>query len=245
MFIVTIRVYGDLNDFLPVSRRQASFEREIRRPTSIKDLIESAGIPHTEIDALLLDEQPAEFDRLVDEPCRIAAYPRFTELPFMSGGGLLPPLPNPPQFILDVHLGKLARYLRILGFDARYANSLDDDELVQISVDDDRILLTRDRQLLMRRALSLGYYVRETNPRAQVTEIIQRLRLTGQMLPFSRCPACNRQLRPVAKPEIESRLEPLTSRYFDEFWICEGCERIYWEGSHHARLREIVNAARD
>lgn len=240
MIDVEIRVYAPLNDFLPPQRRQVSFGRRIRVPTSVKDLLEGVGIPHPEIAAVLIDEAPVGFDALVDRPCRVAAYPSFFHLDVPELPELRPPEPDPPQFVLDVHLGRLARYLRLLGFDTRYDRSADDDGLVQVSRGEGRILLTRDREMLMRAAVDHGHFIRSDDPWRQILDVARRYDLAGWIDPFTRCLKCNDLIYPIDKAEIEHRLEPGTRRHFDRFWECRSCGNLYWRGSHYQRLRGLV-----
>jgi uncharacterized protein len=238
-----IRVYAELNDFLSSKQRQTQFVREIRFPTSVKDLLEGAGIPHPEIALILVDDERRSFDYLVDRDCRVAAYPRFHTLSTRETGTLQPKVPPVPGFVLDVHLGRLARYLRLLGFDTLYDNAADDNTLVDRSCDGERILLTRDRGLLMRREVVHGYYVRENEPRKQLAETVRRFKLAAVAQPFTRCMNCNGRLSDVEKVDVEQDLEPGTRRHFDRFWRCQECGNIYWEGSHFERLvHEVANA---
>lgn len=240
MIDVEIRVYAELNDFLPPERRQVSFARRIRVPTSVKDLLEGAGIPHPEIGVVLIDEMPVGFDALVERSCRVAAYPSFRHLEVPELPLLRPRGPAPTRFVLDVHLGRLARYLRLLGFDTSYDRSADDDRLVRASRGEGRILLTRDRELLMRAAVDHGYFIRSEDPWRQIVDVARRYDLAGRMDPFTRCLNCNDLLYAIDKAEIEHRLEPGTRRYYDLFWECRSCGNLYWRGSHYQRLRELV-----
>jgi hypothetical protein len=145
-----------------------------------------------------------------------------------------------PNFILDNHLGQLATYLRMLGFDCLYRNDYQDDELTRISSQDGRVLLTRDRRLLMRKVITRGHCLHHTDPRQQVVEVLRRFKLSGQVKPFQRCLRCNNSLQPVCKQDIIDRLEPLTKLYFDEFHICPACDQVYWKGSHYGHMLEMV-----
>jgi uncharacterized protein with PIN domain len=154
--------------------------------------------------------------------------------------GLTERPPGQPRFVLDTHLGKLARLLRLLGFDTLYRNDLDDREIARISVDEQRIALTRDRGILRRRELIHGYLVRSDAPLEQIREVMSRYELLGSVAPFSRCTMCNHPIRVVPKSEVEHRLAPGTRRDHDEFHYCPGCDRVYWKGSHFTRLRQLV-----
>jgi len=145
-----------------------------------------------------------------------------------------------PYFVLDNHLGQLATYLRMLGFDSLYRNDFHDDELALISTRDGRILLTRDRRLLMRKVITFGYCPHQTDPRKQVVEVMHRFKLFGQVKPFQRCLRCNSPLQVVRKEDIIERLEPLTKLYFEEFHLCPVCNQIYWKGSHYGHMLEMI-----
>jgi uncharacterized protein with PIN domain len=150
------------------------------------------------------------------------------------------PLPDKPCFILDNHLGQLATYLRMLGFDSLYQNDYQDDELAQVSSQEERVLLTRDRRLLMRKAIRRGYCIHQTDPRLQAAEVLRRFNLFGQVRPFQRCLRCNSPLLVVSKQDVIERLEPLTKRYYDEFHICPSCNQIYWKGSHFEHMQQMI-----
>ena len=236
---IRVRFYAELNDFLPPDRRQRELTLPLDRRTSVKDLVESLGVPHTEVDLIVADGEPVGFSHIVREGESIAVYPRFTAIDVAPLPSLREPEPA-PRFVLDAHLGKLAAYLRLLGFDALYSNGYDDAELARIAAAEGRILLTRDLGLLKRRTVAHGCYVRETDPERQVAEVLRRYDLAGSVQPFRRCMRCNGRTEPVPKEEIEDRLEPLTRRYYDEFRICAECGRIYWKGSHFGRMQALV-----
>jgi uncharacterized protein len=237
---VVIRFYAVLNRFLPPDVRQAAIEYDLDRRASVKDLIESLGVPHTEVDLVTVHGTPVDFAYLVRAGDQIGVYPPFASLDVDATISLRPPPPRPPRFLLDVHLGRLAGYLRLLGFDTRYRNDYDDETLARLAGEEQRILLTRDRQLLMRSAVVHGGHVWETNPEQQLAEVVARFNLAGEASPFHRCMRCNDLLEPVAKASIVERLEPKTRLHYDEFHRCRGCDRIYWPGSHHERLRRMV-----
>ncbi len=236
-----VRLYGELGDFLPLSQRQRPLLRRWLVRTSVKDLIEGLGVPHTEIELLLANGRPVGFDYLVQDGDRIAAYPPFRSLD-VSGLSLVRPTPpGTLRFVADGHLGALARYLRMLGLDTLYRPDYDDATLAQISHDEDRVLLTRDHQLLMRNIVRYGYWVRETWPKRQLLEVLRRYAPGEAIRPFSRCLRCNGPLEPVDKQAIAHLLEPDTRRYYDAFWRCSACQHIYWPGSHHARMRAWID----
>jgi uncharacterized protein len=234
-----LRFYGELIDFLATDKRIVAVTAA--DSPSVKDRIEACGVPHTEVDLILVAGVPVGFDYQLMPGDWVSVYPVFRSLDV--GGGLRP---EPPlgRFVVDVNLGKLARYLRLLGFDAVSDQELDDADLARISAEDDRILLTKDRNLLKRSIIIHGYCVREVWPRAQLVEVVRRFGLVGLISPFARCIECNGVIESVSKDEIEDRLEPLTREHFDEFRRCQSCGRIFWRGSHFEKLMTIVAEVR-
>jgi uncharacterized protein with PIN domain/sulfur carrier protein ThiS len=241
---VEVRFYAELNDFLPPDRRGRPITLEVAAGTTVKDLAESFGVPHTEIEVILVNGESVDFVHQVSEGDRVSVYPVFEALD-VSPLVLLRPRPlREPRFVLDVHLGRLARILRLLGFDSVWRNDITDHELATISVGEKRILLTRDRGLLKHAKVTHGYLVRETNHRRQVVEILRRFDLFGAIAPFGRCLECNGVLERVAKEEVEHRLPPRTRRDYNDFSTCPDCSRIYWQGSHYDRLAALVEDIR-
>lgn len=234
------RFYAELNDFLPPAKRQKRFTHSFDGRVSIKDMIESLGVPHTEVDLILVNGGSVDFDYLVQHGDRISVYPVFETIDIAPLVRVRPQPLREPCFVLDTHLGKLAAYLRMLGFDTRYRNDFLDDELARISSEEGRILLTRDRGLLKRGVVSHGYCVRESNPRQQLVEVLRRFDLVESITPFRRCIRCNGLLKSVPKQTIIDRLPPKTQQYYDEFHICESCAQIYWKGSHYQRMERFV-----
>ncbi len=236
----SIRFYEELNDFLPPERRKVCFSHDFQRRASIKDMIEALGVPHTEIDLILVNGDSVDFSYIVRDGDRISVYPLFESFDIQPLVRVrLRPL-RTSRFVLDVHLGKLARYLRLLGFDTLYRNDYDDAELAGLASLERRILLTRDRDLLKRAVVTHGYYVRATDPRRQVEEIMDRLNLYRAIRPFQRCTCCNGLLATVSKHQVWERLPPETRRYVDAFWECGQCGQLYWEGSHMPHIRQFI-----
>ena len=224
---IDVRFYGDLADLAG----EALVTAPMGEPRSVKDLIESVGVPHPEVALILVDDQPVDFDHLVVGGERVAVYPPFHELAPSSAVSVLPD-PIAPRFVLDVHLGTLTRRLRLLGFDCWYRNDTEDAELAQVAVEEQRILLTRDRQLLMRRVIAHGYGPRSSDPDTQALEVIRRYDLAARIAPFSRCVNCNGEVAPVAKVDVIDELPSRTREAFDDFVRCCGCRQVYWPGSH-------------
>ena len=236
----SISFLDELNELLPKRKRVQELTISFKGNQSIKHIIESLGIPHTEAGLLIVNEQSVDFNYLVHSGDIILVHPARPQLDLLSGLFRDGKLTIEPRFILDNHLGKLAAYLRMLGFDAAYSNDYQDDELAQVTVDHKRILLTRDRQLLMRKTIRYGYLIRSLDPENQVLEIFHRFGLTDQMSPFHRCLRCNSPLKPIEKEAILHRLQPLTIKYFQEFHICSGCQQVYWKGSHYERMERLI-----
>jgi uncharacterized protein with PIN domain len=237
---VNISFLDELKDLLP----EGDWTQELTIPSkgdqSIKHIIESLGIPHTEVGLLIVNEQSAEFDYLLQSGDVVNVYPAGPQLDRLSGLFIDGKLTLEPRFILDNHLGKLAAYLRMFGFDAAYRNDFQDDELAKVAVNSNRILLTRDRQLLMRKIIRYGYLIRSLDPEYQMLEIFHRFDLTDQTAPFHRCLRCNSPLKSIDKVEILHRLQPLTKKYFQEFHICPDCQQLYWKGSHYERMKQLI-----
>lgn len=248
MYRVSLRFYAELNDFLPRQQRQVRFLHTYRERSSIKDVVESLGVPHPEIDLLLVDDRSVGFDYLLQDSDRVSAYPYFSSLDISSLSKVRPQPPAPLRFIADVHLGKLARSLRMLGFDVLYSQGYTDEDLATRSSQEGRILLTRDRPLLKRSQVTYGYCVRSSDPRQQLLEILQRYRGFDAAQPFQRCLRCNHLTQAVPKVDIAQRLPPFVRANHTDFRMCPGCDRIYWKGTHYERMQEfcteVLNAFR-
>jgi uncharacterized protein len=236
---VTFRFYAELNDFLSPEQRMRAFAHASLLPASVQDVIEALGVPHTEVDLILANGVPVGFSYLVQHGDYISVYPRFTSLD-VSSLLQLRPQQQDVRFALDTHLRRLATYLRMLGFDAFYETTCDDQELSRISSHGTRILLTRDRGLLKRGEVTYGYFVRATEPRRQLLEVLRRFNLFRSVAPFQRCLRCNAQLQPISKQSILDRLPARTAECYHEFQICPGCDRLYWPGSHYEHMLRFI-----
>jgi uncharacterized protein with PIN domain len=240
---VTVRAYGPLNDFVPPHRRQVPWRHSVDGHPSVKDLVESLGIPHPEIDLILVNGASVAFDHIIRGGDRIAVFPQFMALDVTMLTRVRPLPLAVIRFVADVHLGKLARRLRLAGLDTAYRNDADDAALAEVADREGRILLTRDRGLLMRRAVTHGYFIRETNPHGQFVEVLRRFGPID-LQPFSRCLRCNHILHKVSKSAVDAALQPRTRAHYDQFETCSECGRVYWRGSHWKRLRRAIDAAR-
>lgn len=244
MKTVSLRFYEELNDFLPEKKRKAEFTVPFSGRQTVKDLIESQGIPHTEIDLILVNSRSVPFEYLVSDRDRISVYPEFELLDIGYVTRLRPEPLRDPAFVLDVHLGKLAGMLRIAGFDSLYRNDFSDEEIARIARKEKRIVLTRDVGLLKRNAVERGYWLRSVIPAEQCREVVRKLDLKERIRPFHRCSSCNGIIKPVAKKLIEDRLLPNTKKFYDEFFRCSDCLKLYWRGSHHKKLLACISYLR-
>jgi uncharacterized protein with PIN domain len=231
----------EYDNFLPPDKRGVEFSYPFNGNPTLKHLVEALRIPHTEIGPIVVNENPGRLTDKAQNGDVIRVY-SMHHTAFMDGSEAFSALSGcQPRFILDNHLGRLATYLRMLGFDTLYRNDYQDDELAELAFQEQRILLTRDRGLLMRRIIESGYYVRSMLYEKQVVEVLKRYSIYDQIRPFQRCLRCNEPLVPVDKANIQERLEPLTKQYYDEFHLCPRCDRIYWKGSHYERMQNIIN----
>lgn len=238
---IEVRVYAELGDFVAAENRGVATRRPVRAHQTVKDVIEAMGVPHTEIDLILVDGVPVDFTHRPRPGARIAVYPVFEALDISPIERLRPTPLRDPRFVVDINVGRLARLLRLLGFDATYSPDADDPTLARISREQQRILLTRDRGLLARREVTHGMYIRSDRPVEQIVEVVRRLDLRHGIMAFTRCLRCNGRLERVDKAEVLGELEPLTRRFHDDFRRCPHCRRIYWAGTHYERLSRLLD----
>jgi uncharacterized protein with PIN domain len=239
---VSFRFYARLNDFLPFARRGRRFGHVLRNVSSVKDAIEALGVPHPEVDVILINGAAADFSVQLRDGDDVSVYPAFRSLD-VSGvrrAGADPP--PAPGFAVDAHLGKLASLLRLAGFDAVIVD--DDAALANTAAREDRVVLTRDVALLKRSIIRYGYWVRNTDPERQLAEVLERFDLMERMEPFARCLRCNTRLEEVEAAAVADRLLPCTRAEFHDFRRCPGCNRIYWPGSHYDALRAVLERAK-
>jgi hypothetical protein len=241
---VRVRLYGALNDFLPPGRRGAEFPHTFAGTPSVKDLLESLGPPHPEVDVILVDGEAVDFSHRVEDGARVSAYPAFHSIDVTPVTRVGLPLPSDPRFALDVGLGRLSGFLRMLGFDTLWRNDFADDELARLSGDEERVVLTRDIGLLKRAEVRHGYYPRNTDPAHQLVEVVRRYQLTVRMRPFTRCLACNAPLAVAGKDEVLDRIPEGVAATHSRFQQCHECKRVYWPGTHHQRMQALVDKLR-
>jgi hypothetical protein len=237
----TFRFHGSLNFFLPRRLKNKEIVQEFDWKASIKDMVESIAPPHPEIELLVVNGTSVGWDYIVQPNDSIEAYPDYAKNNIPNKVQLIPPYPHKPRFVLDTHLGKLANYLRMLGFDTLYRNDYDDDELAEESHHQERILLTRDLGVLKRGLVIYGYFVRNTDPMKQIIEISERYHLKNHLEPFARCMACNGELVHVEKNSVLHLLAPDTANHFDKFHQCQACAKVYWRGGHHERMEKMID----
>ena len=238
----TFRYYADLNDFIRPERRGVATPHPLPFPTTVKDATEAQGVPHVEVGAVLVDGEPATLRTPLRGGERVAVYPRLCSL--QPDVTTAPPLPEPRRFVLDVHLGTLARRLRLLGFDTWYREHADDDELAAVSAVDERILLSRDLGLLKRSIVVHGAWVRATDPDRQVLEVVDRCCLGSRLAPFTRCLRCNGLLQPAGADRVAAAVPADARRRHESFHECADCHQVYWRGSHATALDAVVDAVR-
>jgi uncharacterized protein with PIN domain len=239
--MIRFRFYAELNDFLPKELRMREFPYSCNGRQSIKHLIEAIGVPHTEVDLILINGASADFSHIPGDGDRVSVYPVFEALDITPLSRIRQRPLRRIRFILDSHLGRLAVCLRMLGFDTLYRNDYRDDELVHISLAEHRIILTSDRNLLMRAAITHGHFVRQTNWRVQLIDLLRHFDLAGSVSPLSRCLVCNEPLETVAKEDVATQVPPLSREFCNEFRKCSGCGRLFWNGSHHHRMIEFID----
>jgi uncharacterized protein len=241
----TFRFYEELNDFLPLDKKKVAFVYLFHGAPSIKDAIEAIGVPHVEIDLILVNSQAVDFKYILKNNDFVSVYPVFETFE-ISGISTLRKKPlREIKFVLDVHLGKLAKYLRMFGFDTTYQNDYDDKRIIGISLAEHRIILTRDIGLLKVKSVTHGYFIRDQKPRGQLREVLKHFDLYRIIDPFSRCIKCNGKLEGIEKEKILQQLEPLTRKYFNKFFKCNNCHSIFWEGSHFDHIKSFINAIKN
>lgn len=234
------RFYEELNDFLPADKRKVQFRYAFSGNPAIKDAVEAIGVPHTEVDLILVNGGSVDFSYHLNHGDRVSVYPVFESFDIRAVTHLRPgPLRN-PKFILDVHLGKLAKLLRMLGFDTMYRNDLEDEEIAERARQEGRTILTRDVGLLKRSSVDRGYWVRSQQPKQQAREVIHRFDLKNLVNPFKRCLDCNGIIEPVEKEAVEEQLPPASAQSFSYFFQCSNCGKLYWRGSHVPNMLDTI-----
>jgi len=238
---IRLTFHGDLAFFL--KSKAAAIERQLSEKSSVKDVIEACGVPHTEVDLILVNDQPVDFAAILTQDVEVDVYPpNETYSPLFPEDRLQ--VRNIEKFVANGHLGKLVRDLRLLGVDVAYDPLVGDQQLVRIATSENRALLTRDRRLLMHAIIRHGYYLRSQDPLEQTLEVLRRFDLGSALAPFNRCLRCNAPLERAEKANVIGQLEPLTKIYYEQFRRCSGCGQVYWSGSHFEKLQKRIETIR-
>ena len=245
MHKVYLRFYEELNDFLPEEKRKERFTHQFIDRTTVKDLIESLGVPHIEVDLILVNGKSVDFSYLIIDKDDISVYPVFESLDITDIQHLRPKPLRKPKFVADVHLGRLTRYLRMMGFDVKYKNDLGDDEIVLISLKEKRAILTKDRGILKRNEVTHGYWIRSIEVEEQTKEVLRRFDLQKQINEFTRCIDCNLLLNPTEKKVIIDNLPPKVAGSQDNFYQCPSCKKVYWKGTHYHRMLSFIQSLKN
>lgn len=238
-----LRFYAELKDFLADDNPSGRVVHEFDVPGGVKDAIEGHGVPHTEVDVIIANGESVGFDYRLSDGDRISVYPVFESFDISPIVRVRPEPLRETRFVLDTHLGRLARHLRLLGFDTAYSNGASDHGLVEMSTGEHRILLTRDVGLLKHSAVTHGYFIRSTDPEEQMLEVVRRFHLSDRLRPFTRCLECNQLLQGASADQVRRLAPPRVLERHDEFRHCPGCDRLYWPGTHHRRLEQLVELA--
>jgi uncharacterized protein len=240
MKLATFRFYEELNDFLPLEIRKKPFPYSFSGKPTVKHVIEALKVPHTEVDLILVNGESVDFNHHLKEGDYVSVYPKFETLDIKPINHLRPEPLRTPRFILDVHLGKLAKYMRMAGIDTLYETNYEDEEIILIAEAENRTVLTRDLGILKDKQLKRGYYVRHTDPKEQIKEIVDRFDLRRHIQQAFRCISCNGWIQKVEKKSVLEELPPRTKDYYEEFYRCTECGKVYWKGSHFKRMSEFI-----
>jgi len=235
---INIKFYSSLNKLIKKGRKDKELSLELKLRQSVKDLIEAQGIPHTEVGLIIIDGKREEPSYILKDGQKVEVYPAFSDIKEPKFQNMIM---YPKKFILDVHLGKLAKYLRIFGIDTLYENYYSDEEIVETALKEGRVVLTRDRGVLKRKAVKYGYLIKSDKSKEQLREIFLNFDLLPNVKPFFRCISCNGILEKVDKEDVMDELEPLTKKYYNEFFRCTTCKKIYWKGGHRERMEEFAD----
>lgn len=240
MLTVTVRFYSELNDLLKDAQRGHPQIKKLLTTTTVRDIIQSYGIPTTEVDLVLVNGQSVGFEYLVQDNDQLGVYPVFESFDIASVSRLRPSTLRSLCFIADVHLGKLVRKMRLLGLDVLYDPRHSTADLLHFMNEEKRIILTRNKAILMRKSVERGYLVRARQPERQIIEVLKRFELARGLKPLSRCVKCNGLLSEVSKAQVVDKLKHLTKKYYRQFYRCTDCNTIYWDGAHVKNIRHWI-----
>ncbi|RXQ95709.1 twitching motility protein PilT [Ancylomarina salipaludis] len=237
---MTFRFYAELNDFLPPHRKQKAFVQAFKTPVSVRETIESLGIPLSEVDLIRVNDRSVGFDYKVKEGDYISVFPVFESMDISAITKLRKSALRTTRFVVDAHLGKLAKYLRMLGFDTLYRADMQDNEIIALAKADKRIILTRDKPMLRSKEISHGYFVRSIEKHEQLKEIVNKFDLKSQFKSFTRCMTCNTRLENIKREDIQNKVDQEILSHFELFYYCPLCDKVYWEGSHFKRMEAYI-----
>lgn len=240
MSLAYFRFYEELNDFLPAGKRKKLFSYEFYGKPSIKDSIEAIGIPHVEVDLILVNSISVDFSYKLNNADSVSVFPVFETFDIASVTHLREKPLRDLKFVSDVHLGKLTKYLRMCGFDTYYRTDFSERDIINLSISDKRVILTRDKELLKNKKVTHGYWIRSIYPWKQLRNVLLQFDLKKRVTLFTRCLECNGLLEDVSKKEILNRLLPKTRQYYRKFKKCPDCNRIYWNGTHYQNMKRHV-----
>ncbi|MEJ5257488.1 MAG: Mut7-C RNAse domain-containing protein [Fervidobacterium sp.] len=235
---ISITFFGSLTDLSKA--RMIELEPGVNQ--TIKDCIERLGVPHTEVYFITLNGKFVKFDKIVENGEMYFVYPD-SDLEIPEEYILTPKYEGEPKFILDIHLGGLARYLRMLGIYADFG-IIEDEKIIEKARNEDLIILTKDRMMLKNSEVKYGYIVRSDEPKQQLIEVSRRYKLKNWFNPFKRCILCNGKLLPIEKSKILDKIPEKVKEMYDEFSICSGCEKIYWGGTHYEKMNRFIEEIR-
>ena len=234
------RFYEELNDFLPAEKQKNIFAHFFKERASIKDMIEALGIPHTEVDLILVNGESEDFNYVVQDKDRISVYPAFESLDIGKVSKVRPVPLREIKFVLDMHLGKLARLLRMFGFDTLYQKEYSPERILSVSLSEKRIIISKSRKLMKRRAVTHGYCLTSSDPEMQARLVLKRFDLFENIHPFTRCLECNSLLEGIERDAVVNLVPPAVLEEHHEFKWCRKCEKVYWNGSHYQKMRERI-----
>ncbi|RZB34543.1 MAG: uncharacterized protein SRB1_00311 [Desulfobacteraceae bacterium Eth-SRB1] len=237
MLQLTISFPEEFNCFKRRKNKGPEIIYTLEQKTSIKHIIESLGVPHTEIGKIFAEDKEVDFNYIPVNSQKITVLSITPPFDVTRPSFLRPEPLQKIRFVVDVNVGKLALLLRMLGLDAVYSPKYVDRDILYFSGKEKRIVLSKDTGLLECRQVIFGRHVRSIYPDDQLIEIIKFFGINGPFKFFIRCLRCNKKLVPINKKDILHRLEPKTKRYFNRFKICPQCRRIYWQGSHHEKMK--------
>ncbi len=239
---VYIHFIDELNDFLPRNKRYREYTREIQAHQSLKDIIESEGVPHVEVDQIKVNDNFTGFRNKLKPGNRVTVLPHASTRRDPNEKHLQPKPLLKPRFMLDEHLGKLARELRMCGIDSLLFSGKSDREFSKQVIRLKRVTLTRDVELLKRAIIKRGYWIRNDDPEKQLVEVIRRFELADSIKPFFRCLDCNGVIIKTNSKKIKDQVPPRSRKWVNEYFQCKSCGKIYWKGSHYRKMKEKITS---